>query len=504
MDEEQPNRFPERVSSGVPGLDAVLRGGFLKAGIFLIQGSPGAGKTVLANQICFHHAAEGGRALYVTLLAESHSRMLLHIGQLRFFDAKMIPSRIYFVSAFRVLEEEGLKGLLALLRREVQAHQATILLLDGLISVEETAGSPREYKKFIHELQAQAALADCTAFLLTSTPSPPIAVEHTMVDGVIQLQSQLYGRRAERHLEIYKMRGTGYLRGEHSFRISDEGVTVYPRTEAFLMFPSTRPTAGRSAVGTGLPELDRMAGGGFPSNSTALLTGPPGIGKTTLGLHFLSQCDENSRGLHFGFYETPEAISSKANALDLPLKRLIEQGHVDVLWQPTTEGILDEACHRLLDAVKTRGVRRLFIDGLEGFERLTTDRERLGHIFAAFSNELTALGVTALYTSEADLIGSVSGLPLSHLPLQGVSCIAEIILVMRYVELRAHLHRVLAVLKVRDSIIDPAFHRFTITGTGITIEEGADGAEQILAEAAQQNQFRGLSRTFRGGRTGPN
>jgi len=504
MDEEHTARFPERVSSGVPGLDAILRGGFLKAGIFLIQGSPGAGKTILANQICFHHAAEGGRALYVTLLAESHSRMLLHIGQLGFFDPKMVPSRIYYVSGFRVLEEDGLRGLLDLLRREVQAHQATVLLLDGLISVEETAGSPREYKKFIHELQAQAALADCTVFLLTSTPTPPVAVEHTMVDGVIQLQSQLYGRRAERHLEVYKMRGTGYMRGEHSFRISDEGLTVYPRTEAFLMFPSTRPTAGGSAVGTGLPELDRMAGGGFPSNSTALLTGPPGVGKTTLGLHFLSQSNENSRGLHFGFYETPEAISSKANALELPLKRLIEQGHVDVLWQPTTEGILDEACHRLLEAVKSRGVRRLFIDGLEGFERLTTDRERLGHIFAAFSNELTALGVTALYTSEADLIGSVSGLPLSHLPLQGVSCIAEIILVMRYVELRAHLYRVLAVLKVRDSIIDPAFHRFTITGTGIRIEEDAAGAEQILSEAVQQTHFRGLSRAPRGGRPGTN
>src|SRR3982751_2675570 len=92
------SRFPERVSSGVPGLDAVLRGGFLKAGIFIIQGSPGAGKTILANQVCFHHAASGGRALYVTLLAESHSRMLLHIGQLRFFDANLIPSRMFLIS----------------------------------------------------------------------------------------------------------------------------------------------------------------------------------------------------------------------------------------------------------------------------------------------------------------------------------------------------------------------------------------------------------------------
>jgi circadian clock protein KaiC len=504
MDEDRSARFPERLSSGVPGLDAVLRGGFLKAGIFLIQGSPGAGKTILANQMCFHHAAEGGRALYVTLLAESHSRMLLHIGQLGFFDASMVPSRIYFVSAFRALEEDGLRGLLDLLRREVQVHKATLLLIDGLVSVEETAASPREYKKFIHELQAQAAMADCTVFLLTSTPTPPIAVEHTMVDGVVQLHSQLYGRRAERHLEVYKMRGTGYLRGEHSFRISDEGVIVYPRTEALLMLPSTRPKAGGgSAVETGLPELDRMTGGGFPSNCTALLTGPPGIGKTTLGLHFLSQSSEECPGLHFGFYEIPEAISAKANALGLPLKDLIEHGHVEVLWQPTTEGILDEACHRLLEAVERRGVKRLFIDGLEGFERLTTDRERLGHIFAAFSNELSARGVTTVYTSEANLIGSVSGLPLSNLPLQGVSCIAEIILVMRYVELRAHLHRVLAVLKVRDSLIDPAFHRFTIAGTGITIESDSAGAEEILSEAARQNHSRDLFRTPRSRRVGP-
>ena len=153
-------------------------------------------------------------------------------------------------------------------------------------------------------------------------------------------------------------------------------------------------------------------------------------------------------GLHFGFYERPEAIASKANALGLPLKSLIERGHVEVLWQPTTEGILDESCHRLLEAVRRRRVRRLFIDGLEGFERLAADRERLGHIFAALSNEFSALGVTTVYTSEADLIGSVSGLPLSDLPLQGVSCIAEILLVMRYVELRAHLRRVIGVLKV--------------------------------------------------------
>ena len=84
MDSNQNDTFPSRIASGVPGLDAILRGGFLKDGIYIIQGSPGAGKTILANQICFHHASNGGRVLYVTLLAESHARMLQHIGQLGF------------------------------------------------------------------------------------------------------------------------------------------------------------------------------------------------------------------------------------------------------------------------------------------------------------------------------------------------------------------------------------------------------------------------------------
>jgi circadian clock protein KaiC len=108
----------ERLATGVPGLDTVLRGGFLRGGLYIIQGAPGAGKTILGNQVCFHHVKNGGRALYVTLLAENHARMMLHIGQLGFFDDTVVPDRLYYISAFRVLEEGGLSAVLDLLRRE--------------------------------------------------------------------------------------------------------------------------------------------------------------------------------------------------------------------------------------------------------------------------------------------------------------------------------------------------------------------------------------------------
>jgi circadian clock protein KaiC len=190
--EERAQPILERLRTGVPGLDSILGGGFLRGGLFIIQGAPGAGKTILGNQICFHHVAEGGRALYVTLLAENHARMLMHIGQLRFFDERLIPDRVYYISAFRVLEESGLSAMLDLLRREIQRHNAGVVVLDGFSVIEESAGSLREFKKFVHALQAQATIADCTVFLLSGQRT--ISAEHTLVDGVVELQTKLYGR----------------------------------------------------------------------------------------------------------------------------------------------------------------------------------------------------------------------------------------------------------------------------------------------------------------------
>jgi circadian clock protein KaiC len=497
MPTEKPDRpILKRIATGVPGLDTVLRGGFLRGGIFIVQGSPGAGKTILGNQICFHHAAKGGRALYVTFLAENHARMLLHIGQLGFFEEAIIPDHLYYISAFRVLEQEGLAAVLNLLRREVQARGASLLVLDGLSVIEETAGSGREFKKFIHELQAQAAIADCATLLLTGVSQ--ISAEHTLVDGVIELQTKLYGRHAERVLQVHKLRGSGYLRGEHSFRITDEGIVVYPRTEALLAHPSIPDKVTGPPVSTGVAQLDRIMGGGFPQHSTALLVGPPGVGKTTLGLHFLSECNQDNPGLLFGFYETPAAICDKAKVLGLPLERLIAEGHVDVVWQPTTEGLLDETCDRLVAALERRGVRRLFIDGIQGFERLAPEAERLSRIFSAFSSEFRGRGISTLFTAEADLIGPVLGLPFSGLSLRGVSCIAEIILVMRYVELRSQLHRMISVVKVRDAEIDCALHRFSISGNGIVIEPDSTAAEEILAQAVQQGGHQGPVRASTG------
>lgn len=473
------------VPSGVPGLDDVLQGGFLSGAVYIVQGDPGAGKTILGNQLCYNHVREvGGSALYVTLLAESHARMMAHLSSMSFFDAKAVPTHIYYFSAFRVLEEDGLKGLLTLLRREVQARGATLVVLDGLVAAEESAGTPREFKKFIHELQTVAALSESTMFLLTSSGATnmPVSAEHTMVDGVLEMRRRLYGRRAERELIVHKRRGGPFLSGRHSFRITSDGVTVYPRTEAALAQPTRGEQPASFRLSLGVERLDAMLGGGMTGPSTAMIVGPPGVGKTTLGLHFLGAGSAEEPGLLFSFYETPEAVRRQAELLNLPLGERIDAGAVEVLWQPPTEGVLDEVADRLLAAVKRRGVRRLFIDGMEGFEQIAVEPERVKPLMNALVNELQAMGVTTLITDENDFSATAGSQLLSGLKLKGASAIAETIVVMRYAELRSNIYRMISVLKSRNSRIDREVRLFGTTDRGLVIEADSDSAEAVLAE----------------------
>lgn len=475
----------ERVPSGVEGLDSILHGGFLRGGIYIVQGQPGSGKTILGNQLCFNHARRGGKALYVTLLAESHARMLMHIGGLQFFDAGAIPERVYYISAFPELESNGISGLMHLLRKEVRAHGADLLVLDGLVAAESYAGSDMAIKKFIHELQAQAAMQDCTMFLLTSSGPTFVTPEHTMVDGVVELSTRMSGWRAERDLQVIKCRGGGYLRGRHAYRIGDEGLVVFPRTEARLARPPTRARHEPGGLHTGLPQLDQMTGGGLPRHSTTMLIGPAGCGKTTLGLQFLGECSAGEPGLHLSFYDSDAALEQKIAELRLKVGPLVAAGTVELMWQPTTEALVDEACLALLDNIRRRGVRRLFIDGYEGFQKLADDPARVGHIFAALSAELRALGVTTVFTAQTEgLLGTETGVPLSGLSLRNASSLAENIIVMRFVEHGVDLHRLVSVIKARQNRIDSRLRMFEIGPGGLAIDDDPQRARLLLRQAA--------------------
>lgn len=454
----------DRLSSGIAGLDLILRGGFLRSGVYIVQGSPGTGKTIFANQLCFHHVSNGGRALYVTLLSESHARMLLHLKDMSFFAPQHVSESLYYISAFKALEDEGLKALLDVLRREMRGHRASVLVLDGLVAAEESASSAREFKKFIHEMQVQAHLVNCTIFLLTNGGGDPTHPEHTMVDGLIELRYSPEAPCQDRELLIRKFRGSSSLLGCHAFAISDDGIQVYPRLEALLDRPAIHePSRGRLSLGS--RSLDEMLGGGVAVGSTSLIIGPSGVGKTTLGLQFLASVGADEQGLFFGFYESPEHILQRSTALGLGLEALAGTGQLELLWQPPTDSVLDALGARIIEAVERRRVTRVMVDGLGALSHARPP-ERTTKAFAALANELRSRGITSMYTVDSQHLRGVDVEPSSR----GASPIADNILLLKYADDHARIRRVFGVLKMRDGAYDPYLRSFSIGAGGLVLD----------------------------------
>lgn len=473
----------DRIATGVPGLDTILSGGLLRGGVYIVEGVPGAGKTILGNQICFHRALLGDSTIYLTLLAESHTRMISHLRGMTFFKPELISDSIYYISAFKVLEQEGIDGLVRSIRAAQEQRDASFLVLDGLVSAEEFAPTARDFKKFIHEIQTISSMTGATVLLLSSTErADAYRAEQTMVDGIFELSETVLGVRSLRSITVRKMRGTAQLRGKHAVEITNAGIRIRPRIETLLTRPELESELPRRAAAPfGVPNLDEMLRGGLPGGSNTILLGPSGSGKTVLGLQFLvAGARQGEVGLYIGFYERPTAVTAKGERLGFDIAGLRQRGLLHLAWEAPIEGVLDEVVERVLEEVDARGAKRVCFDGLHGFRFHAEYSERTRAVFAALADSLARRGVTSIFTLEtSDLLGS-----RIEIPIDGVSAMADNILLLRHVELRAELSRLISIIKVRDNEYDARIRKLEISSRGITVSN-FESAVDILTGSAQ-------------------
>jgi circadian clock protein KaiC len=211
----------------------------------------------------------------------------------------------------------------------------------------------------------------------------------------------------------------------------------------------------------------------------SLVIGPSGIGKTTLGLKFLAKSTADAPGLHFGFYESPQRLRLKGLSLGIDIEDMEKSGALSIAWQPTTEGLLDGLGARLLNIVKEKGIKRLFIDSLSGMTRTSTNPARITDFYSALMNELRSRGVTVFASWEMrDLFGSEVSSPNSDL-----SSIVDNLMLMRFLEDHAELRRTLSILKVRDSSYDPSRFEVVIRDQDVFLEKALRNEPSASAES---------------------
>jgi circadian clock protein KaiC len=461
---------PARIPTGIPGLDGILEGGLLQGGVYIVQGPPGSGKTILANQLCYHHVRDDQRAVYFTLLAETHARMMAHLRRLAFFDDEVIGDALVYFSGFKALEEENLPGLAALVRKTAEEREASLVVIDGLVTAGESARTPRQFKQFVLELQTFAANLGCTILLLSSSSQDAgVRPEHTVVDGILELSDDLNGLRSLRHLQVRKMRGTRQIRGRHTVEINERGMTVHVRFEVGLQRSHIPRVVGPGRHGFGVPELDEMMMGGVPRGSISMLLGASGVGKTILQLQFLaSGAAAGDPGLYFGMYEHPAALLAKCKRIGIPLQDGVNAGKIHLVWERPIEGVLDILADRLLRRVRETGATRLCIDGLHSLFRTVDFPERMRAVAAALAEELEGLGVTTLYSLETPELISTDRSGLKP-PIPDLSALTHNVIAIRYIEREAHVDRMLSIVKMRDSDYDRGVRELQIKDGGIVV-----------------------------------
>jgi len=471
-----------RLPTGVPGLDNLLGGGLPEFSFNLIAGTPGSGKTTLAHQMMFSLANPENRALFFTVLGEPALKMLRYQQQFPFFDINKVNDSIRFVNLSADLLDGDFDRVLARIAEEVKAYSPSFVFVDSFRSVvqsmkQEDRGTS-ELQRFVQQLGLQMTSWQATTFLIGEylIPEAESSPVFTVADGILWLAQHLQRNSMVRKMQVVKMRGQAQAPGLHTFRISDQGIQVFPRAiiqagnaleSAFEVSP------GVERVSMGVPGLDEMLGGGLPAGYSLLVVGPSGSGKTILATEFLAEgVRRGELGVIAAFEKSPSQL------LNSKLHSMVKAGQVGVIDTRSLDLSIDETLHDLKAMINRMQAKRVVIDSLSGFELALAPEFRedfRGSLYRMIA-ELTGMGMTILMTSELE--DRYTDLRFSPF---GSAFLADAILVQRYIEITSQFKRVLSVVKVRGSQHSKDIRLFDITDEGLVIGETLSGFDGIMS-----------------------
>jgi circadian clock protein KaiC len=442
-------------------LDAVLGGGLPRDGIILVIGLPGCGKTILAQQCVFANASPERPALYLSTVSEPLEKILRYGQTLSFFDPTAVGRSVLYENLGSVLHEHGLVGILDRVRNLIRERRPGVIVIDSFKALHPYAESSSDFRRVLHDLAGMLSAYPVTSLWVGEYGLDEIATapEFAVADAIIALGSLRAGERTSRGLQVLKLRGGEFLGGTHGYRLSAEGLIVFPRLADLPDISGY--DLGTTRLRSGVQALDAMLDHGYWPGASTLLAGPTGVGKTVIGLHFVFHGVRNGEpGLIATMQEDPAQLERIVRQFGWSLAN----DHVTLMYRSPIDLYLDQWVHELLHAIDTTGATRVLIDSFGDLQAASPDPTRFREYVYSLVHRCSRRGVSLMMTYEVpELFG------LTRLSDESVSHLADNVVLLQYRSLDHSISRALTVLKTRASHHAPEAREFQITTDGITI-----------------------------------
>ncbi len=457
-------------ATGIRGLDDILGGGLARGRLFLLEGSPGTGKTTISTQFLRSGAKNGEKTLYITLseteeeLRESARSHGWNLEGIEIFE--LLPPE-------SLLDDEQQQSLLyssdlelgETTRRVFEVFEKirpARVVLDSLSEIRLLAQSSLRYRRQILAMKHYFSRQDTTVLMLDDlTTEINDKTVHSVAHGVIRLEelSPDYGAE-RRRLRVVKYRGRRFRGGFHDFEIETGGVRAFPR----LVSAEHKREFVRDVVRSGAGPLDALLGGGVERGSSTLVLGPAGTGKSLLIMTFLKAAVlRGENAALFVFDEELGLLFGRAQAMGIDLQSMIDGGHLTVQQVDAAQLTPGEFSQNVRDCVETQGARTVVIDSLNGYQSAMPQESALILHMHEMLQYLNRQGVTTWLTvAQHGLVGDMKS------PVD-VTYLADTVILLRYFEALGRVRRAISVVKKRTGAHEDTIREFRIDDTGLTV-----------------------------------
>ena len=469
---------PTRMSTGVAELDEILRGGIIPRRAYLVRGDPGCGKTTLGMHFLCAGAARNEATLLISLgepqdhLYANAASIGLDLKDVAFLDLSVNTRFFTEMENYDPLDSHGTedRSLSQKIIRQIEQLKPQRVFLDTMTQLRILSPDTFQFRRQVLALLNFLTEQEATV-LFTSERSDNSFDEdlQAISDGIINLTSTPGGRK----LFISKFRGSGYLTGQHAMRLTERGLEIFPQ----LPLRAYTRSFEAEQISSGMLELDSLLHGGVARETITLVTGPTGVGKTTLGLQFMREAaSRGERSLICLFEEWEDMLLERSESISIPVRAMREAGSLFIEQVEPLYYTADEFAYLVRKKVEEKRISIVMIDSIAGY-RLSVQGDDLANQLHRLCKYLQNAGVTVLLINEIAEIGG--DFKVTDL---GISYMADNVIFLRYIESHGELHKAIGVLKKRLTDFDKSMHEFEITRYGIKIGHSLTELRGILGK----------------------